>query len=385
MREKILVKTFAGLELLLQEELIELGGLNCTILSRAVQCEGDIRFLYRVNYFSRLALRVLLQVKEFVFRNNKEYYDELYNVEVEKFLEPSGTLAISATMHQSIFKTPLYASLLAKDAFCDRFRHRYDQRPSVDKEQPDVQFHIHIFENKATLYLDSSGDSLHKRGYRISTHPAALNEVVAAAIIKHTGWKADCDVIDFMCGSATLLIEAAMIALNIPAGFYRQRYGFFSWLTFNQNEWKKVKAEADIKEDVPIDFYGYDISGRYLGMAAKNIEKARLTDFIKLKKQNLIETHPARRPTLIVLNPPYGERLNVDDIGGLYKQIGDTLKKNFSNCTAWIISSDTNALKQIGLHASRKITLFNGALECKLMKFELYEGRKYSAPSHSER
>ncbi|HRR03987.1 MAG TPA: hypothetical protein P5215_01780, partial [Bacteroidales bacterium] len=155
------------------------------------------------------------------------------------------------------------------------------------------------------------------------------------------------------------------------------------WLTLNQNEWKKVKAEADIKEDVPIDFYGYDISGRYLGMAAKNIEKARLTDFIKLKKQNLIETHPARRPTLIVLNPPYGERLNVDDIGGLYKQIGDTLKKNFSNCTAWIISSDTNALKQIGLHASRKITLFNGALECKLMKFELYEGRKYSNPSHS--
>lgn len=383
MKRKILVKTFAGLEQLLQEELLILGGQNCTILSRAVQCEGDMRLLYRLNYYSRLALRVLLQVKEFTFSNNKEYYDELYDVEVERFLEASGTLAISTTMHQSIFKTPLYASLLAKDAFCDRFRHRYNQRPSVQKEQPDVQFHLHVFKNKATLYLDSSGDSLHKRGYRVSTHPAALNEVVAAAIIQHTGWRADNDVIDFMCGSATLLIEAAMIALNIPAGFYRSRYGFFSWLTFDENEWEKVKIEADIKEDVAIDFYGYDLSGRYLGMAKTNIEKARLTDFIQLKKQNLTEVYPKLRPALIVLNPPYGERLDVDDIGNLYRQIGDTLKKNFSNCTAWILSSDAHALKQIGLHATRKITLYNGALECKLMKFELYEGKKYSNSYHS--
>lgn len=374
--EKFLAKTFAGLEEILSEELLSLGAQNCCILNRAVQFEGDLNLLYRANYYSRISLRIFLQIKEFTFEDNDSFYKEIRSVEAEKYLKSDGTLAISATTHNSIFSTPLFASVLAKDAICDRFRDLYKERPSVDKESPDVQFHLHIFGQNAILYLDSSGESLHKRGYKVSTHPAPINEVVAAAILKLTEWKKDCDVIDFMCGSGTLLIEAAMAGLNIPAGFYRSHYGFFSWLTFDHELWKKTKDDAVIEEDIPIDFYGSDISGRYLGMAKANIVEARLSDFIHLKKIDMSLSKPHRTPALVVINPPYGERLELVNPSLFYKEIGDTLKKNYAGCTAWIISSDFEALKHIGLRATRKFSLYNGPLACKLLKFELYQGKK---------
>lgn len=371
-----IAKTFAGLEPLLNEELQTLGARNCKPLSRSVQFEGDFALLYKINYYSRLALRVLWQVDTFTFANNNQFYEHIFNFPAEKYLASDGTMAVSATLAQTIFASPLFASVLTKDAICDRMRDRFGERPSVDKENPDVQFHLHVFKDRATLYLDSSGESLHKRGYKVSQHPATLNEVTAAAMIKLSGWKKDCDFIDSMCGGGTLLIEAAMAALNIPAGFYRQHYGFFTWRNFDKELWRKTTDAAQIREDVPVNFYGYDISPRFLGMARSNVEQAELQDFIHLSKQDMFDSHPKRKPACIIINPPYGERLEVEEINDFYQRIGDTWKSNYAGCTACLISSNAEAVKHVGLHPSKRADLFNGSLACKFVKYELYSGSK---------
>ncbi|MBO4645354.1 MAG: class I SAM-dependent RNA methyltransferase [Bacteroidales bacterium] len=376
--EKFVAKTYAGMEELLKAELEQLGAERCAISRRAVTFEGDMDMLYRANYFCRYALRILWQVHQFTFRDNNQFYGEIFKYPAERVMTADHTLAVSVTMSGEMFRTPLFAAQLAKDALCDRFREKNGRRPSVNKDHPDVQFHVHIYNNHAALFLDSSGESLHKRGYRVSSHPAQISEVVAAAMVKLSGWEAQCDLIDPMCGSGTILIEAAMQALNIPAGFFRNEYGFFHWKNFSQVLWDKVTAEADIRDDVPINFYGSDISARYAGMAKANIDEARLRDFIRIRTCAMSHSRPVRTPAFVIFNPPYGERMAVEDIENEYKIIGDTLKQQYAGCTAYIISSNIAALKKIGLHATRKITIYNGALECKLMRFDLYQGTKYS-------
>ena len=377
-REKFVAKTYAGLEEILLEELEQLGAENCKLSTRAVLFEGDMDTMYRANYFCRYALRILWQVGEFRFRDNKQFYEEIYKYPAEKVLKSDGTLAFSVTMKDAIFATPLFAAQLAKDAVCDRFREKYDERPSVRKENPDVQFHIHIMGDRATLFLDSSGEPLYRRGYRVASHPAQISEVIAAAMVKLSGWQHDCDLIDPMCGSGTILIEAALAALNVPAGFFRRSFGFYRWKTFDQKRWEQIQDEADIRDDVPVNFYGSDISGRFIGMAKDNIREARLTDFIRVRRSPMNESRPVRTPSFVIFNPPYGERLDMEDIETAYKEIGDTLKQHYAGCTAFIISSNIGALKNIGLHASKRITLYNGALECKFMRFDLYKGTKNS-------
>ncbi|MBP5400942.1 MAG: class I SAM-dependent RNA methyltransferase [Bacteroidales bacterium] len=375
-REKFVAKTYAGLEEILLEELEQLGAENCKLSTRAVLFEGDMDTMYRANYFCRYALRILWQVGEFHFRDNKQFYEEIYKYPAEKVLKSNGTLAFSVTMKDAIFSTPLFAAQLAKDAVCDRFREKYDERPSVRKENPDVQFHIHIMGDRATLFLDSSGEPLYRRGYRVASHPAQISEVIAAAMVKLSGWQADCDLIDPMCGSGTILIEAVLAALNVPAGFFRRSFGFYRWKTFDQKRWEQIQDEADIRDDVPVNFYGSDISGRFIGMAKDNIREARLTDFIRVRRSPMNESRPVRTPSFVIFNPPYGERLDMEDIEQAYKEMGDTLKQHYAGCTAFIISSNVNALKNIGLHASKRFTLYNGALECKFMRFDLYKGTK---------
>lgn len=375
-KEKFVAKTHAGLEQILKEELEQLGAENCRIGTRAVEFEGDMSMLYRANYFCRFALRILWNVHQFTFRDNNQFYEEIYKYPAEEIMSVHNTLAFNVTMSGNMFKTPLYAALLAKDAVCDRFREKFDERPSVNKDNPDIQFNIHIFNNNAALYLDASGESLHKRGYRVSSHPAQISEVVAAAMVKLSGWKHDCDLIDPMCGSGTILIEAAMSALNIPAGFYREKYGFFNWKNFDRRFWEKIVNEADIKDDVPINFYGSDISTRFIGMAKANVQKARLSDFVRLQRCAMSESAPKRTPAYLIFNPPYGERLDMEDIEDFYKQIGNSLKQKFAGCTAFLISSNMEAVKRIGLHPSKKTTLYNGALECKFLRYDLYAGSK---------
>ena len=375
-KEKVVAKTYAGLEQILKEELEQLGAENCRIGTRAVEFEGDMSMIYRANYFCRFALRILWNVHQFTFRDNNQFYEEIYKYPAEEIMSVHNTLAFNVTMSGNMFKTPLYAALLAKDAVCDRFREKFDERPSVNKDNPDIQFNIHIFNNNAALYLDASGESLHKRGYRVSSHPAQISEVVAAAMVKLSGWKHDCDLIDPMCGSGTILIEAAMSALNIPAGFYRKKYGFFNWKNFDRRFWEKIVNEADIKDDVPINFYGSDISTRFIGMAKANVQEARLSDFVRLQRCAMSESAPKRTPAYLIFNPPYGERLDMEDIEDFYKQIGNSLKQKFAGCTAFLISSNMEAVKRIGLHPSKKTTLYNGALECKFLRYDLYAGSK---------
>ena len=372
--EYFVAKTFAGLETELLKELHALGAKNCEKLSRAVAFEGDLEMLYRANYYCRTALRILWRQKRFTFKNNRQFYEQIFDFPAEQYLSPDGTLAVHATIVDTIFSTPLYASVLAKDAICDRFRDRFERRPSVDKEFPDVQFHLHIYKDEAQLFMDSSGESLHKRGYKVRNHPAPLNEVTAAAMVMKSGWSGDCDFIDPMCGGATLLIEAAMQALNIPAGFYRREYGFYQWKNFDRQLWKKVRDEAEIKDDVDINFYGSDIDGRFLDIARANVQKARLQDFIILEKQDIRHSNPDNVPSVVMMNPPYGERLSVDDIATLYQEIGDTLKKRYAGCRAYIISSDKDALKRIGLKPARKWPMLNGSLECLFQEYELFAG-----------
>ncbi len=374
--EKFVAKTYAGMEEILKEELTALGATNCQIGTRAVEFEGDMAMMYRANYFCRYALRILWQVHEFTFRDNKQFYEQIFKFPAERLMDADNTLAFSVTMSGSMFRTPLFAAQLAKDAVCDRFRDKFDQRPSVDKETPDVQFHLHIYNNHAALFLDSSGESLHKRGYRVSTHPAQISEVVAAAMVKLSGWHGECDLIDPMCGSGTILIEAAMQALNIPAGFFREHYGFERWKNFDHRLWQRVTDEADIHDDVPVNFYGSDISARFLGMAEANVKTARLSDFIRLFRKAMRDTQPKRTPATLIFNPPYGERLDMEEIDDFYKEIGDTLKQNYAGCTAFLISSNMQAIKHIGLHPSKKTTLFNGALECKFLRYDLYAGKR---------
>ena len=374
--EKFVAKTYAGMEEILKEELTALGATNCQIGTRAVEFEGDMAMMYRANYFCRYALRILWQVHEFTFRDNKQFYEQIFKFPAERLMDADNTLAFSVTMSGSMFRTPLFAAQLAKDAVCDRFRDKFDQRPSVDKESPDVQFHLHIYNNHAALFLDSSGESLHKRGYRVSTHPAQISEVVAAAMVKLSGWNGECDLIDPMCGSGTILIEAAMQALNIPAGFFREHYGFERWKNFDRRLWQRVTDEADIHDDVPVNFYGSDISARFLGMAEANVKAARLSDFIRLFRKAMRDTQPKRTPATLIFNPPYGERLDMEEIDDFYKEIGDTLKQNYAGCTAFLISSNMQAIKHIGLHPSKKTPLYNGALECKFLRYDLYAGKR---------
>lgn len=372
--EYFVAKTFAGLEPILAEELTALGAQNCQLLSRGVSFEGGMDMMYKANYFCRTALRILWRQKIFRFTNNRQFYEQIFEYPAEKVLSKDGTMAVHATIADSIFNTPLYASVLTKDAICDRFRDLYEVRPDVDKDNPDVSFQLHVYRNEAQLFLDSSGESLHKRGYKVRNHPAPINEVVAAAMIKLSGWHGECDFIDPMCGGATLLIEAAMAALNIPAGFYRRNFGFLCWKNFNSQMWNNVKKEAQIKEDVSVDFYGSDINPHFLDYARANVSKARLQDFISLEKNDMRRTSPKRIPSLVMMNPPYGERLEVDDINELYASMGDALKKNYTGCRAFMISSDTVALKHVGLRPSFKENLFNGQLECKFLGYDLFAG-----------
>lgn len=377
-KEFYVAKTFSGLEPLLKSELESLGAENCQAMSRAVSFEGPMDLMYKANYFCRTALRVLWRQKTFTFNSNRQFYEQLFDYPAEEHLRQDGTMAVHATIAESIFKTPLFASVLAKDAICDRFRDLYGERPSVDRDAPDVQFHLHIFRDEAQLFLDSSGESLHKRGYKVRNHPAPINEVVAAAMLMLAGYDGTCDFIDPMCGGATLPIEATMIALHIPAGFYRRDYGFMHWKRHDPQRWRNIRNQARILDDVPVEFYGSDINPKFVEMARDNVDRARLGDFIHVERKDMRQSKPSRTPALVMMNPPYGERLEVNDISDFYTEIGDTLKHNYAGCRAFMISSDLQALKHIGLKPNFKTTLYNGPLECRFLGYDLFAGDRKS-------
>tara|TARA_B100000683_G_scaffold246782_1_gene258676 strand:+ start:552 stop:1709 length:1158 start_codon:yes stop_codon:yes gene_type:complete len=374
---KMVATTMLGLEEVLAEELKKLGAQHINILNRAVEFVGDKGFMYKANLNLRTAIRILKPIFEFKARNEKDLYRKIYYHNWEQYFGVDDTFAIQSSGKSEIFSHSKYTALKTKDAIVDFFRDTYGKRPNVNLEYPNVQINIHVRENKFTVSLDSSGYSLHKRGYKVSTIDAPINEVLAAGLILLSDWNQISNFHDPMCGSGTILIEAAMIANNIPANIFRKRFGFEGWKNFDSDLWEKIR---DVSLEKEKKYYGI-ISGsdkfqKSLRSCRANINNALMRDQIKVKIEDFFESN-IKPNTHVIFNPPYGERMPIS-INEYYQKIGDTLKHNYQGTSVWLISSDLENLKMIGLRPSKKIKVFNGKLECRFLRFDIYEGSKKS-------
>lgn len=373
----IIAKTFHGLESILAEELIAIGAKKVEPINRAVSFEGNLKLLYKTNYLCYTAVRVLKPIASFKAVNEDELYDQLLKIEWWNYMDVDQTLAINAVVNNSVINHSKFAALKSKDAVVDAFRNKYGRRPDVDVNNPDLRINIHIYKENCSVSLDSSGSSLHKRGYRTEVDKAPLNEVLAAGLIKLCGWNGKTDFLDPMCGSGTLLIEAAMQAYGIPAGYYRDDFGFKHWNDFDTALWDEVCSEAlNNQKDFEGEILGIDRSNKAISIAKQNIRSAKLHKDIELRNTSFEELSTPFKNGTIITNPPYGDRLDEDDIIGLYKMIGDQLKQKYAGFKAWVLSGNLSALKFVGLRPSKKIIVFNGPIECRFAKFEVYEGSK---------
>lgn len=373
----LLAKTFYGLETALAEELRDLGAQKVEIKNRLVHFRGDKGFMYKANLCLSTALKILKPIHTAHVNDYDALYKMIYDYPWEDYLRSSGSFIIDSVVKSAIFTHSQYCSQKVKDAIVDRFRARTGHRPNVVRHRPDVRIHIHIQGERCTVSLDSSGASLHQRGYRIATNIAPLNEVLAAGILRLSGWKGETDFMDPMCGSGTLVIEAALRAARIPANINRKHFAFENW-----NDWEpelfEIIRNAQLKRIVnpPIQLFGADRAPSAVAKAIANVESANLSEFITIQKENFFQLEkPSIAPLHLVTNPPYGERLT-GDIQALYQSIGDTLKLSFPNTHAWIFSGNLDAIKYIGLRPSRKIKLYNGKLESRLLYYPVYEGSK---------
>ena len=373
---QIQIKTFFGLENVLAEEIKKLGGKNVVIKTRAVNCEGDLGFLYKINYSARTAVKILVPVYEFKAFNENKFYDKLTRFNWDEYMDIDQSFAIDATVHSERFTHSQFMTLKMKDAIVDFFRNKYQKRPNVNPKNPDIKFNLHIDRDFVTISLDSSGDPLFKRGYRKEQGEAPINEVLASGMLQLAGWDGKGNFLDPMCGSGTLLIEAAMIAMELPAQIFRKNFTFQNWKNYDEDLFKKIKEfRINRIKEFEGKIIGYDIDARMLNASKINIEAAEMEDVIEVKKQNFFESKKEHFPLLMVFNPPYDERITIND-DDFYKKIGDTFKNNYPNTLAWLISSDLEAVKKIGLRPSRKIKLYNGKLETRFLQYEMYEGSK---------
>ena len=373
----MVAKTLFGFEELLSKELIQLGAQDVNIGIRSVSFVGDKGFMYKANMALRTAIKILKPIHSFRVKNEKDLYLHIYNMPWENYMKPNGTLAIDATVHSTQFTHSLFIAQKTKDAIVDRFRNTIGERPNVDLKFPDLKVNIHIDRNTCNVSLDTSGDSLHKRGYKTATNIAPINEVLAAGMIMLSGLDGQCDFMDPMCGSGTILAEAAMIACNIPPNLMRKEFAFERWQDWDVDLFEKIE-ESLLKKtrDFHHKIIGFDKSPSAVTKAKENIKNAHLEDFITIKHEDFFKTQKGGEEKLhMVFNPPYGERLNLE-MESFYKQIGDTLKQNYPNTEAWFITSNLDALKHVGLRPSRKIHLFNAKLQARLVKYEIYEGSK---------
>ncbi len=373
----MVAKTLFGFEDLLEDELKRLGGTHVEKGVRSVSFEGDEGFMYKANLCLRTAIKILKPIKEFVVRNEEDLYDRIYKMNWKKYLTSEDTFSIDATVYSETFTHSKYIALKTKDAIADKFRNTEGRRPNVDIKFPDLRIHIHIQRNQCTVSLDSSGRSLHQRGYKTATNIAPINEVLAAGMLLLSGWEGQCDFLDPMCGSGTIPIEAAMIACNIPANINRKEFAFEKWKDFDEDLFEKI-IESSLKKtrEFHHKIYGYDKAPSAIWKAKDNVKNANLDDYIAIESHNFFETEKFTEEKLhMVFNPPYGERLPIE-MEAFYKSIGDTLKQQYSNTNAWFITSNLEALKHVGLRPSRKIKLFNGPQESKFIKYEMYAGSK---------
>lgn len=375
---KMTATTLKGLEGVLAEELKKLGAQDIKEGIRSVTFRGDQGFLYKANIALRTAIRILKPIRTCKVYDEEDLYEAIQKIKWEKYLDVEGTFAIGAVVNSKNFTSNShYIALKSKDAVADYYRHKYSKRPNVDLDYPDVKIHVHIQKDWCTISLDSSGDSLHKRGYRSATNIAPINEVLAAGLVLLSGYTGDENFIDPMCGSGTILIEACMIACKIPANINRKQFAFERWKNYDEDLYFTIQ-DALLKKITNSHFkiMGFDKAPSAVSKAKQNIINANLDEFIGVHHVNFFNsTKEVFGNTIILFNPPYGERLNID-VNEFYKKVGDTLKHNYPNSTAWMITSDMQALKHVGLRTSKRIELKNADLDCKFVKYELYEGTR---------
>lgn len=374
---KMIAKTFFGFENILADELLKLGAKKILIGVRNVSFYGDLGFLFKSNLYLRSAIRILMPLNSFQLNNEKDLYSSIFNFNWEDYISVENTFIVESVLNSDLFSHSLFVSQRVKDGIVDRFRKLCNKRPNVDVENPDFKINIHISKNICTISLDSSGKPLNQRGYRSQTNIAPINEVLAAGIIMLSNWDCESDFLDPMCGSGTILIEAAMYATNYPVNIKRQRFSFMNWKNFDSDLFEMIKKSV-LKKVKPFKnkIIGYDKAPSAILKCNQNVLNSGFGKIIEVSEDDFFMTKKNNDKYLhILFNPPYGERLKID-IQSFYKQIGDTLKTNYSNSNAWFITSSIEALKYVGLRPSRKIKLFNGKLESRLAKYEIYRGTK---------
>lgn len=373
---KMVAKTLYGLEDVLAEELRALHASDVETGRRMVSFRGNKELLYRANVQLRTALRVLKPIYTFQATDADRVYEQMKRFDWSSVMTSSTTFAIDTVIYSDFFSHSAFVGYRAKDAIVDYFREREDTRPSVRLNNPDLLINLHISHNQVTLSLDSSGESLHKRGYRVVQTPAPLNEVLAAGILLKAGWKGETDLIDPMCGSGTFLIEAALIATGTAPGIFRKSFAFEQWPDFDADLFNRVYNDDSGERAFDHVIYGSDILQEAIRAAEANIRQAGMSRHIRLSVMPLQESEPVAAPALVVMNPPYGERLRMNDAQELYGMIGSKLKHNFSGCNAWIIGYKPEHFEAIGLKHSFREKVMNGALECELRSYELFTGSR---------
>ena len=372
---ELIAKTLEGLEEVLAQELIELGANNVEKGRRMVSFTGDKRMMYLANFSLRTAIRILKPLSHFTATNPDEVYEQVKRIPWERYLSTQQTFAVDEVVFSNEFRHSKFVAYRVKDAIADYFMERDGKRPGVRVTGPDVLINIHIAETSCTLSLDASGESLHRRGYRQATLEAPLNEVLAAGIILMSGWRGECDFIDPMCGSGTLPIEAALIARNIAPGVFRQGYAFEKWPDFDKELFEEIYNDDQNEREFNYHIYGYDNNPRAIEVATRNVKAAGLSRNITLKQQPFQAFEQPKEKSILITNPPYGERISSPDLLGLYQMIGERLKHAFTGGSAWILSYRDECFDQIGLKPTQKIPLMNGALQCQLRQYELFEGK----------
>jgi putative N6-adenine-specific DNA methylase len=374
---KIVVKTLFGFEELLAEELTKIGALHVKSGQRMVSCEGDNGFLYKANLACRTAIKILKPIHTCKVKDEQSLYDAIYAIDWSAYLNEQQTLAIDATVFSTRFTHSKYVALKCKDAIVDQFRNKTGIRPSIDTESPDLRLNIHIHEDECTVSLDSSGLSLHVRGYKTAGHIAPISEVLAAGLLMMSGWEGQCDFYDPMCGGGTILIEAAMIACNIPPNIHRREFAFERWPDFDKALFEKIKESLLQKtRDMPFAIYGTDIDFKNVKQSRENIHNAHLEEFIEVRQGDFFQSNKKTEgPLHILFNPPYDERISIET-EDFHLQIGNTLKRNYPGTKAWMVSANAEALKYVGLKPSKKIKVYNGSLEARLLLYDIYAGSK---------
>ena len=375
MEFELIAKTFQGLEPVLATELIELGANNIQIGRRMVSFVGNKELMYRANFQLRTAIRILKPIKHFRATTAEEVYDEVKQVDWTEYLTNDTTFAVDSVVFSNEFRHSKFVAYKVKDAIVDQFREKTGDRPNIRIVNPDIQLHIHIAEYDCTLALDSSGESLHRRGYRQESVEAPLNEVLAAGIILQTGWRGECDLIDPMCGSGTIPVEAALIARGIAPGVFRKEYAFEKWPDFDPDLFSAIYDDDSRERPFDHHIYGYDNNRQAVAIATKNVRAAGLSKEITIDFKDFKDFVQPREKSIIITNPPYGERISAPDLLGLYKMIGERLKHQFVGNDAWILSYREECFEAIGLKPSLRTPLFNGALECELRKYRMFDGR----------